>query len=137
MKKFLLIAVSMLLFALPVFSQDVEPPQNWLAVVEGFSTWFGTFAGIAALGTFVAGFVNGLIKSTNKFLRQFIAWVVCIALAVVGNLVNLGFLSEATWLITVIYGFGAGLVANGLFDVPLVYAVIVAIESALGNKKEE
>ena len=137
MKKGFLIAITML-FILPValFAQEVEPPSDWLEVVEGFSVWFGTFAALAALGTFVAGFFNGLFKLGNPFARQFVAWVVCIILALIGNLLNVGFLAEAGWLMTVIFGFGAGLGANGVFDIPLIHAVILAIESALGNKKE-
>lgn len=136
MKKLFLIGFLMVLFV-PIFAQDPEVPGDWYEVVENFRVWFGTFAGIVALGTFVAGFFNGLFKLTNGFARQFSAWVVCILLAVIGNLINLGFLAEAGWLMTVIYGLGAGLAANGLFDTPLVYAIILAIEQALGNEKEE
>jgi len=44
-------------------------------------------------------------------------------------------LSEASWLMTIIYGFGAGLAANGIFDVTIVQALILAIESALNKNK--
>lgn len=136
MKKFLVFALLMAFIAVPVFSQDVEPPTGWLEVIENFSSWFGLFAGLAALGTFVSGFFNGLLKVTNGFVRQLIAWAVCILLALLGNLVNLGFLAESGWLITVIYGLGAGLAANGIFDVPVIHAFILALEQALGNRKE-
>ena len=120
------------MFVIPIFAQ--EPPADWLGVVENFSTWFGTFAGIAALGVFIAGFFNGLLNISKKFTKQLVAWAVCIILASIGNLANVGFLAEATWLMTILYGLGAGLAANGIFDAPLVHAVILAIEQAL--KKE-
>lgn len=121
--------------ALPVLAQEVEPPTDWLEVVEGFSGWFGSMAGIAAVTIFISGFLNGLFKISGKFGRQLVAWLVAIVLSIVGNLVNLGFLAEATWLMTVIYGLGAGLVANGLFDIGLVKAIILAIESQLNRDR--
>lgn len=137
MKRFLFSVIMLLgVFSLPLMAQ-VEPPADWLEVVEGFSNWFGIFAGLVALTTFVAGFFNGLFKMTKPFARQAVAWVVGVVLALIGNFINLGFLAEATWIMTVLYGFGAGLAANGTFDTPLVQAVILAIEQALGNKKEE
>ena len=66
---------------------------------------------------------------------QILVWVVAILLAALGNLVNLGFLSEATWMMTLLYGFGAGLAANGIFDITIVHALILAVESALNKNK--
>jgi len=135
MKKFFLFLIFLGFIAIPIIAQDVEPPADWGDVINNFSTWFGTLAGIAALTVFVGGFLNGLLKVTKNVVKQLVAWVVAILLAVVANLVNFGFLAEATWLMTVIYGFGAGLVANGIFDVAIVKALIVAIESALNKDK--
>ena len=127
--------VMLLVGTVALLAQDVEPPADWTALIEGFSVWFGTFAGLAAAATFLSGVVNGLVKAQNKFLRQALAWVVGIALAALGNIVNVGFLAEAPWLMTIVYGLGAGLAANGLFDVTLIRAIILALESALNNPK--
>ena len=135
MKKFFLFLIFLGFIMVPIFAQDVEPPADWGDVINNFSTWFGTLAGIAALTVFVGGFLNGLLKVTKNVVKQLVAWLVAILLAVVANLVNFGFLAEATWIMTVIYGFGAGLVANGIFDVAIVKALIVAIESALNKDK--
>jgi len=135
MKKLFLFLMLLGFVAIPIIAQDIEPPSNWGEVIDGFNSWFGTLAGIAALTVFLAGVLNGLLKVSKKLVKQIIAWVVAILLAVVGNLVNLGFLSEASWLMTIIYGFGAGLAANGIFDVTIVQALILAIESALNKNK--
>lgn len=129
MKRLILFLMFLGFVAFPIIAQDVEPPANWGEVIDGFSSWFGTLAGIAALTVFVAGVLNGLLKVSKKIVKQIVAWVVAILLALVGNLVNLGFLAEATWLMTVIYGFGAGLAANGIFDISVIHALILAIES--------
>ena len=135
MKKAVLFISFMVLCIGAIFAQEVEPPGDYLEVLDNFPVWFGTLAGIAALGVFLAGVVNGLFKITGKVGKQIVAWIICVALAFIGNLINLGFLSEATWVITLIYGLGAGLVANGIFDVALVKAFILAIESQLNKNK--
>ena len=135
MKKLVLFFGLLALFTVSAIAQEVEPPANWGEVIDGFSSWFGTLAGIAALTVFIGGVLNGLLKVTKKVVKQILTWIVAIVLAVVGNLINMGFLSEATWLMTLLYGFGAGLVANGLFDISIVHALILAVESALNKKK--
>jgi len=135
MKKAVLFISFMVLCIGAIFAQEVEPPVDYLEVLDNFPVWFGTLAGIAALGVFLAGVVNGLFKITGKVGKQIVAWIICVVLAFIGNLINLGFLSEATWVITLIYGLGAGLVANGIFDVALVKAFILAIESQLNKNK--
>lgn len=136
MKKRLLLLFMFIGFvAFPVIAQEVEPPGDWGEVIDNFGTWFGSLAAIAALTVFVSGVLNGALNVTKSFTKQLLAWVIAIVLSLLGNLVNVGFLAEATWLMTVIYGFGAGLVANGLFDAPLVNAIIVAVEAALNKNK--
>jgi hypothetical protein len=135
MKKYLKWIVFLLFLSVPILAQDVEPPADWGDVIDGFSTWFGTLAGIAALTVFLAGVLNGLLKVSKKIVKQLVAWLIAIVLSVVANVVNMGFLAEATWLMTVLYGFGAGLVANGIFDVTVVKAIIAAIEAALNKEK--
>ena len=135
MKKLVAVFIFLIMGAVAVIAQEVEPPSDWGGVIDGFRTWFGTLAGIAAVTIFIAGFLNGLLKVENKTVKQIVAWIVAIVLALIGNLVNLGFLAEATWLMTLLYGLGAGLVANGLFDVAVVHAIILAIESALNKDK--
>ena len=135
MKRLIMFFMFIGFVAFPLIAQEVEPPTNWGEVIDGFSTWFGTLAGIAALTVFIGGVLNGLLKVEKKVVKQILAWVVAILLAVLGNLINLGFLSEATWMMTLLYGFGAGLAANGIFDISIVHALILAVESALNKNK--
>jgi len=135
MKRLMIFLLFIGFVAFPVIAQEVDPPGNWGDVIDNFGMWFGTLGGIAALTLFVSGVVNGLLKVTKTFVRQLVAWVIAILLAVLANLVNLGFLAGSTWLMTILYGFGAGLVANGIFDVNIVKALILAIESQLNKDK--
>lgn len=135
MKRFIAFFI-IAIVAIPIIAQPIEPPADWAAVVDNFWIWFGNLAGLAALTTFIAGFLNGVLKASGKFVRQLVAWVVAVVLAWLSVLLNIGFLAEAQWYMVVLYGVGAGFVANGFFDVGLIQAIILAIESAVGNKKE-
>jgi len=123
MKRFILF-LSLILLTLVAFAQEVPVPGDWSEVIGNFNGWFATLAGIAAVTVFIAAFVNKLFKIEKKIGKQIIAWLIAIALVVLGNLFNLGFMSEFPWLTTIIYGFAAGLVANGMFDVAIVQALL-------------
>jgi len=124
MKKLIMFALALLMFPILIFAQDPEVPTNWTEVIANFNGWFATLAGIAAVTVFIAGFVNTLLKITKKIGKQIVAWLIAIILTVIGNLLNLGFMSEFPWLTTILYGFAAGLVANGMFDIPTVTALL-------------
>jgi len=113
-----------------IFAQDpipVDPPNNWLDLFANFNTWLASLAGVAAVTVFLAAAVNTLFKTVG-FWKQVVAWAISIILLVVGNLVNLGFMAELTWLNTIIYGVAAGFVANGIFDLPFILSVLKALK---------
>jgi len=127
MKKLFMLFVLMFALILPSFGQDVNPPTNWLELFANINVWLGSLAGVAAVTVFLAAFVNTLLK-TSGFIKQLVAWIIAILLLVVGNLVNMGFMAELTWLNTIIYGVAAGFVANGIFDVEFVKTVLRALK---------
>jgi hypothetical protein len=122
MKKMLF--VLLLFIPVALFGQDVEPPASWGDVINNFNGWFATLAGIAAVTVFIASAVTQLFKVTKKLVKQIIAWLIAIALTLLGNLLNIGFMTDFPWLTTLAYGFAAGLVANGFFDVNMVQALL-------------
>ena len=124
MKKLIFVLLFILLIPVVVFAQDLEPPTSWVEVISNFNVWFATLAGIAAVTVFLAGAVNTLLKISNKITKQIVAWLVAIILVVAGNVFNIGFVAEFPWLTTIIYGFAAGLLANGLFDISWVQAFL-------------
>ena len=124
MKKFVLFMSFLFLIPMVIFAQDPEPPADWAEVISNFNTWFATLAGIAAVTVFVSGFFNTLLRIGSKIWRQVVAWLVAIILVSAGNLFNIGFVSDFPWLTTLIYGFAAGLVANGFFDINIVKALL-------------
>jgi len=124
MKKMILFLTLLLLIPVAIFAQDHEPPTTWVEVVSNFNTWFATLAGVAAVTVFLAGFMNTLFKISKKIWKQVVAWVISILIVLAGNLFSIGFVADFPILTTIVYGFAAGLVANGLFDINAVQAIL-------------
>lgn len=124
----------MLLMPIALIAQ-VEPPTDIPDLIENFDILMGSLAGISAISLFITGILNGLLKTQISWVRQLISWVVPILLSTVfGFWLNIGFLADAPLYIALLYGLGAGLISNGLFDVSFVNSLILFIEKQLGNK---
>ena len=116
----------LMLLSIPVIAQVIEPPVGWLDLFAGIDKWLGSLAGIAAVTVFLAAAVNTLLK-TKGFMKQLVAWLIAIILLVIGNLANIGFMAEFSWLNTIIYGVAAGFLSNGIFDLPLILSILKAL----------
>jgi hypothetical protein len=128
MKKWMFLLV-LLLIPIAIFAQEIiEPPEDWGDIIMNPSSWFGSLAYIAALTTFVAAFLNGVLKVTKKFIKQLVAWGTAIILLVGSNLLNFGYAADFPILLSIIHGFMVGLVANGLFDVPVIKPILDTVE---------
>lgn len=128
----------MVLMFLPLtllFSQYVDPPTDVFDAVANLQTYMATLGGIVILSIFVVGLINGLFRVLNSNIRLLISWLVPITLTLVlGNLLGIGFLDGAPWWVAILYGLGAGLIANRGYDIKTVQQIILFIESLLGNK---
>lgn len=129
MKKSIMFFVMMFALILPIFGQSIEPqpPADWLSLFANINVWLGSLAGIAAVTVFLAATMNKLFKFEG-FIKQVTAWVIAVLLMVVGNLVNLGFMAEMSWLHTIIYGVAAGFISNGIFDIAFVRLVLQTLK---------
>jgi len=135
MKKFLIFAMLLLALPLALLAQDVPaPPEGWGDIIMNPQKWFVDFGAVAVLTAFVAAFFNGLLKVTKAFPRQLVAWGVAIILLVVTDLLNFGYAAQFPILLAVIHGLGAGLAANGVFNIPVVKAILTAIEGWFPKK---
>jgi len=110
---FMLLAISM-----PLFAQTVDPGS-----VE-ISQYFVSLAVFATTVVLVTQFVLKYIKTDKD---QLVSWLVSIGLSGVGWIFGLGMFSGLSWYWIFIYGVAAGLVANGIFDIPVVKAILKII----------
>ena len=124
MKKFFLVMCVLFtaLVCVPVvYAQDVGDS------VESAGVGFETFAALVALTAMIIPFVVEvfkLIPNLPSIVKQIISWLVGVIAAFVGWKLNLGFLSELQLWVALIYGLGAGLIANGVFDTGIVTYIL-------------
>ena len=135
MKRIVLFLSFLFLIPLVTFAQDL-PPTDWGDIILNPGKWFASFGLFSLLVAFVTTFLNGILKIIKRFPRQLISWGVAIILLIATNLLNWGYAADFTILLTIIHGLGAGLAANGVFDIPLIKSILTALEGILNPQKE-
>jgi hypothetical protein len=100
------------------------------------SLMFTTFGALVA-ATYGLTELYKTIKNLPKFLIQVGSWALGILLALSGWQLDLGFLAELLWYESALYGFGASLVANSVFDSETVQFLITFISSLFKKKEVE
>lgn len=129
MKKLIMFFVLLMAIPLAIFAQDpTTPPTGWGDILMNPSIWFASLAGIALLTAFLTALFNGWLKITKPFVKQLIAWAVAIILTVLSDLFNFGYAKDFTIVFAIVNGFAAGLAANGVFDIPILKAILDKIE---------
>ena len=131
MKRFLLLMCALFaLVCVPVFAQDAGNPD------EIIKMGFETFSALIALVAFVVPFViEGLKRwfpNASSLVKQIVSWIPGVILALAGYFLNFGFLADVSLWVALLYGLGAGLIANGIFDT----GVITSILGFLGIKEK-
>lgn len=124
MKKYFLFIFGLLfLFVGIVLAQDPEvpviPDVNYL--VSNFGILMGTAVGIAAIASFLGEGLVRLLKMTGKVGKIVVVMVLAVALSFIGGLINIGYLAEAPWWQTGIWGLFSGVVAAGLRGTNLLF----------------
>lgn len=125
MKKVMFV-LFLLVLSFPIIAQvadstGVTPGQP---ISFDFNSWVATLSSVAAAAVFLGAAIIKIFKVTVSIWKQVIVWLVSIALSFLGNLFNVGFAAEFPWLTTAVYGFAAGLVANGIFDIGTVQGIL-------------
>lgn len=115
MKKFILLLIT-LSMGLNLFSQEVIPPNSWSDLYENYSTFLLSYAGIAGVAMFLGESLIRLLKATVKWQKVTIVIIIAIIVSFIGNLVNIGYLAEATWWETILWGILSGIAATGLWS---------------------
>ena len=120
-----------------VFGQTV--PVDWADLYENYGTFFATAGGIAGIAMFLGEIVIRLLKLAVKWQKVALVWVLSIATSFVGAFVlNVGYLAEATWWETLIWGAFSGLLANGIWsgNVAFIKSILEFIVGLIKAKQE-
>ena len=110
----------MLVMVIKLVAQAVEPPTDIVDLVVRFDVFIGSLAGYAAVSIFLTGLINGWIKVVKSWVKQVVSWIVPVILVVIVSLIlKAGFLAGEPFIKVFLFGAGAGLVSNGIFDIHL------------------
>lgn len=82
---------------------------------------FATFAGVVGVTAVVTEFIKKLFKvEPSEWVQRIISWVIGIGLGMFAWGFNLGMFEGLDWWQALLWGFGAGLASNGVFDSGLI-----------------
>ena len=126
MKRIMLFMMLMLGVVSAVMAQGADVPAT------DYDAMIGTFAGFAAGVVALTEGLKGLFPNMKGWVTQLVSWCVGLVCVMLLWWLDTGFVSDVSWDIALLYGFGASLVANGVADTGLVQWVI-----GLFRKKRE
>ena len=112
---FLLLLLPAALCAQPD-STAYPQPGSIFDIFSDLNYWLSSTATVAGLTIFLTLLVAKLWKTITAIWKQVVALAIAVVLMVAGNLANIGFMAEFTWLTTLVYGLVVGFMANGLYD---------------------
>ena len=111
MKRLMMLFGLLVLIIVPIFAQDVV---TWRDLYDNFPTLMLTYAGVAAIATFLGEFVIRWMSLTKKLWKVVAVWVLAIGVSFLGSVINVGYLSEASWYEVVLWGCLSGALAGGI-----------------------
>jgi hypothetical protein len=115
-KQFVLFFLLLLPFA-SLFGQEIPVPSDWQDLYQNYGLFLATAGGVAGIAMFVGEIIVRLLNLAIKWQKVAIVWVLAIVASVVGNYVlNVGYLGEAIWWETLVWGAFSGLLANGIWS---------------------
>lgn len=114
----LLLSLVLLLFAaVGLHAQDVVIPPDWADLYENYGVYFATAGGVAGIAAFLGELLIRFLNLAVKWQKVVLVWALSIGASFVGAFVlNVGYLAEASWWETLIWGAFSGLLANGIWS---------------------
>lgn len=117
MKNFIMLCFMGLFCSIGMLAaQDTSP-----IVGTDYAAYFGTFAGIVSVASIVTEAIKKLFKvEPTEWVQRILSWIIGIALGMFAWIFALGMFDGMEWWQALLWGFGAGLASNGLFDTGLI-----------------
>ena len=122
MKRFFALFTILILGSIAILAQ-VDPPviPDTEYLISNFGILMATAVGVAAIASFIGEFFVRLFKMSGKVGKIIVVMILAIALSFLGSLINVGYLAEAPWWQTCIWGVFSGVVAAGLRGTNLLF----------------
>lgn len=117
----------MFLFAgtIGLLAQELPVPEDWADLYNNYGVFFGTYLGIAGLTTFLSEYVVRLLRLSTKFLKVLFVCIIAVGLSFIGMWLSIGYLAEALWWETLLWGGLSAATAAGLRSGNLLFAKTV------------
>lgn len=115
--KSLLTLVLMLVLPVFLFAQDGSTLSG------DIQSYFVSIAALASLVVIISSWINNLLN-LKGFYKQLSSWIIALILSFIGWALQIGMFVGLQWYIVILYGFGVGLVANGIFDISIIQLVL-------------
>ena len=112
-------------FGIPAMAQDGGG-------MSGIDWAFGSFAALCAVIPFIVEIIKSAV-AMSSLAKQIVSWALGLVISMALWYFDFGFVAGVQWWLAAIYGVGAGLVSNGVFDTGL----ITKIFEALFGKKQQ
>lgn len=126
MKAILTLAIFITLGTAAAIAQQTELPT--ITIPDGrFENFFLSLAAVVPLVTFLTALFNRFIRISAGWAKQTVSWIIALAVSISGWYLNFGIFDALTIYGAILYGFGAGLAANGFFDIKIIQAILEAI----------
>jgi len=125
MKRLMIFMTLLFVGVIGLLAQELPTPENWSDLYNNYGIFFGTYLGIAGLSTFLAEYVIRLLKLSTKFLKVLFLCILAIGLSFLGMALGIGYLAEATWWETLLWGGLSAAAAAGLRSGNLLFAKTV------------
>ena len=123
MKRLMLLIGFLALMIAPVFSQEIEPPTDFVSVLMGLTVFLGSFPGAVALLFFLVPAILGMINVTGKFFKYFFTVLVVTAVVIAAFFAPFGYLHGSYWWTIPVNVASIMLVQIGLFAMEFVASI--------------
>lgn len=117
----------LLLAAFSVFAQGGDTSSIDLSVS------LATFSSAAALTLVITGWLKTNLKIEGTYAR-YLSWGIAIVLSLAGWFLKIGMFEGIQWYLAVVYGFGIGLISNGIFTSDTIKTILSVIGAQLKSK---
>ena len=120
---FLMILFAVLVVPVMALAQAAETVATQATEVFDPSAFFVSLSALVAGVTIVTQWLKLRVKSVG-FWTKFLSWAVSAGLSLAGWILHLGIFEGVAWYWMLGYAFAAGLVANSIFDLGVVTAIL-------------
>jgi len=128
MKKFLFIAIALLMVGVGLFAQEVQPPTDLINFFMGLQIFLGSFVGVAVSLPVLTAIVIGALKIEDKVLKYIMTALVAVVLVLASFFLPFGYLNGAVWWFVPLHVAGLMLIEVIGFSIPFIKTVLEAIE---------